>query len=177
MGGEGWVATCFYLVPGCGLLTHLLSIFTCPGGHFPRWRTGLTLGKFWFGLSFSIHSLGPALRLFLHLTLPPVWRVTCINYEKYRHRMSLKIDLLNLPLIWQSREEISTFELFIVSTPRLRVFSPAQFLQVLWQYLRVLHLQVNTYFKYWLNSCKCYPNYNLAKALFHNYIYLFKLSA
>ena len=31
----------------------------------------------------------------------------------YIHRMSLKIDLLNLPLIWQSREEISTFELLV----------------------------------------------------------------
>ena len=47
--------------------------------------------------------------------------------------MSLKIDLLNLPLIWQSREEISTFELFIVSTPRLMVYSPAQYWANTWK--------------------------------------------
>ena len=30
-------------------------------------------------------------------------------------------------------------------------------LQVLWQYSRVLHLQVNIFFKYWLNTRKYYP--------------------
>ena len=33
-----------------------------------------------------------------------------------------------------------------------------QNLQVLWQYLQVLHLQVNTFFKYWLNTCKYFLN-------------------
>ena len=28
----------------------------------------------------------------------------------------------------------------------------------MWQYLQVLHLQVNTFFKYWLNTCKYYLN-------------------
>ena len=48
----------------------------------------------------------------------------------------------------------------------LRLYSPAhklwntskllQNLQVLWQYLRILHLQVNTFFKYWLNTREYY---------------------
>ena len=29
-----------------------------------------------------------------------------------------------------------------------------QNLQVLWQYSRMLHLQVNAFFKYWLNTCE-----------------------
>ena len=33
-----------------------------------------------------------------------------------------------------------------------------QNVQVLWQYSQVLHLQVNTFFKYWLNTCKFYLN-------------------
>ena len=33
-----------------------------------------------------------------------------------------------------------------------------QNLQVLWQYLRILHLQVNTFFKYWVNTHEYYHN-------------------
>ena len=33
-----------------------------------------------------------------------------------------------------------------------------QNLQVLWQYSQVLHLQVNTFFKYWLNIHEYYHN-------------------
>ena len=33
-----------------------------------------------------------------------------------------------------------------------------QNLQVLWQTSRILYLQVNTFFKYWLNTCEYYHN-------------------
>ena len=33
-----------------------------------------------------------------------------------------------------------------------------QNLQVLWQYSRILRLQVNTFFKHWVNTCEYYHN-------------------
>ena len=40
----------------------------------------------------------------------------------------------------------------------LRAYSPAQYLQVLWQYSQILDLQVTTFFKYWVNTRKFYHN-------------------
>ena len=40
----------------------------------------------------------------------------------------------------------------------LKYIKIASNLQALWQYSRILHLQVTTFFKYWLNTRKYYHN-------------------
>ena len=51
------------------------------------------------------------------------------------------------------------FKAYIWLTSNVDIYRKLlQSLQVLWQYLPVLHLQVNTFFKYWLNTCKYYLN-------------------